>query len=183
VLPVLALIKNQVREEKMNTTTQWSPSNDASRIMYRFLEYTTGQFMTRAVATVTRKVTMRELEGLFRKHDYNSFPVVEEGKILGIVTKFDFLKTFAFTTDQMIPHYDELMRRSVADVMSQAVVYVEPASPLTRVLQLMVEHRTRSIPVLSSERQLVGIISREDVMGALQDATTAQDSLRGARLR
>lgn len=157
----------------MNTTTQRSPRNDASRIMYRFLECTTGQFMTRTVATVTRTVTMRELEGLFLKHDYNSFPVVEEGKMLGIVTKFDFLKTFAFTTDQMIPHYDELMRRSVADFMSEAVVYVDPASPLTRVLQLMVEHRTRSIPVLSSQRQLVGIISREDVMGALQYATAA----------
>ena len=48
--------------------------------------------------------------------DFNGFPVVEEGKMLGIVTKFDFLRTFAFTAGQMIPHYDELMRRTVADV-------------------------------------------------------------------
>ena len=68
------------------------------------------------------------------KHDFNSFPVVEEGKMLGIVTKFDFLRTFAFTTAQMVPHYDELMRRPVGEMMTEAVGRVEPATPLTRVL-------------------------------------------------
>ena len=52
--------------------------------------------MTRAVTTVTRQTTMHELEALFEKHDFNSFPVVEGGKMLGIVTKFDFLRAFAF---------------------------------------------------------------------------------------
>jgi CBS-domain-containing membrane protein len=65
--------------------------------MYRFLEGTADQYMTRAVTTVTRQTTMRELEALFEKHDFNSFPVVEYGKMLGIVTKFDFLRAFAFT--------------------------------------------------------------------------------------
>ena len=62
---------------------------------------------------------------------------VEAGKMLGIVTKFDFLHAFAFTTRQIVPHFDELMRRTVADVMTEAVVHVELAAPLTRVLQLM----------------------------------------------
>jgi CBS domain-containing protein len=157
----------------MSTTsaTQRSSSNDADRDMYRFLECSAAKYMTRTVTTVNRNLTIRELEGLFRKHDYNSFPVVEEGAILGIVTKFDFLKAFVFTTGQIVPHYDELMRRSVTEVMSQAVVHIEPATPLTRVLQLMVDHRTRSIPVVSSDQQLIGIISREDVMRALQEAT------------
>jgi CBS domain-containing protein len=79
--------------------------------MYRFLEAIADQYMTRAVTTVTRQTTMRELGALFEKHDFNSFPVVEEGRMLGIVTKFDFLRAFAFTTGQMVPHYDELMRR------------------------------------------------------------------------
>jgi CBS-domain-containing membrane protein len=47
--------------------------------------------MTHAVTTVTRRTTMRELETLFEQRDFNSFPVVEEGKMLEIVTKFDFL--------------------------------------------------------------------------------------------
>jgi CBS domain-containing protein len=138
--------------------------------MYRFLECTVSQYMTRSVKTVTSQVTMRELEALFEEHDFNAFPVVEKGKMLGIVTKFDFLRAFAFTTGQMVPHYDELMNRVVAEVMTEAVVHVEPTAPLTRVLQLMVNLKTRSFPVMGSDGQLVGIISREDVMRALGDA-------------
>ena len=83
--------------------------------MYRFLECTASQYMTPAVEIVTRQVTMLELETLFEKHDFNAFPVVEAGKMLGIVTKLDFLRAFAFTTSQIVPHFDELMRRTVAD--------------------------------------------------------------------
>ncbi len=74
------------------------------QIMYRFLEGTADQYMTRVVTTVTRQTTMHELGALFQERDFNSFPVMEEGKMLGIVTKFDF-RTFAFTTGQMVPHY------------------------------------------------------------------------------
>lgn len=139
--------------------------------MHRFLEGTADQFMTRPVTTVTRKTTMRELEALFDKHDFNSFPVVEDGKMLGIVTKFDFLRTFVFTTGQMVPRYEELMRRPVAEMMTEAVVHVEPTAPLTRVLQLMVDLKSRSLPVIASNRELVGMISREDVIRALKEAT------------
>jgi CBS domain-containing protein len=140
------------------------PTSDGG--IYRFLQCTTGQYMTRSVTSVTRDVTMRELELLFERHDFNSFPVLDGGKMVGIVTKFDFLKAFAFTTGQMVPRYDELMRRTVADAMSEAVVHVEPTTSLTRVLQLMVSRMTRSLPVMSPEGQLVAMISREDVMRA-----------------
>jgi CBS domain-containing protein len=139
--------------------------------MYRFLECTTSQYMTRTVTTVTRRLTMRELEALFEKHDFNSFPVEEDGVMLGIVTKFDFLRTFALTTGQMVPHYDELMKRPVAEIMTEAVVHVEPEVSLTRVLQLMVNLKARSFPVLSPKHRLVGMISREDIMRALREAT------------
>ena len=143
----------------------------AGEIMYRFLKKTADQYMTRAVRSVTRQTTMRELEELFEKHDFNSFPVVEGGNMLGIVTKFDFLRAFAFTTGQMVPHYDELMRRPVAEVMTEAVVHVELAAPLTRVLQLMVSLKSRSFPVIGPDHQLVGMISREEVIRALKEAT------------
>jgi len=102
--------------------------------------------MTSTVQTVTRKVTLRDLEALCEKHDFNAFPVMEAGKMLGIVTKFDFLQAFAFTTSQIVPHFDELMRRTVADIMTEAVVHVEPAAPLTRVLQLMVGTQEPQLP-------------------------------------
>jgi CBS domain-containing protein len=175
LLPVLALTAAQDRKmiSPCDNRTAAKRGNERGGLMYRFLQCTAGQYMTRDVTTVTRDVTLRDLEALFEKHDFNSFPVVEEGKMLGIVTKFDFLRAFAFTTGQMVPHYDELMKRPVAEVMTEAVVHVEPTTPLTRVLQLMVSLKARSFPVIGAERQLelVGIISREDVMRALREAT------------
>jgi CBS-domain-containing membrane protein len=143
----------------------------ATGAMYRFLECTVAQYMTRDVKTVTREVTLRELEKLFERHDFNAFPVWEDGAILGLVTKFDFLRAFAFTTDQLVPHYDELMQRRVGEMMSRRVVHVEPAAPLTRALQMMVDIRARSMPVVGSDGKLEGMISREDVMRALREAT------------
>ena len=140
--------------------------------MYRFLECTVSQYMTRSVKTVTRRITLRELEALFEQHDFNAFPIVEERKMVGIITKFDFLRAFIFTTGQMVPHYDDFMNHLVEEVMTKAVVHVEPTAPLTRVLQLMVNLKARSFPVVDANRQLVGIISREDIMRALREATT-----------
>ena len=143
--------------------------------MYRFLECTVGKYMTSSVATVTRRMTLRELEALFEQHDFNSFPVVEDGTMLGIVTKFDFLGAFTFTTGEIIPPYDELMNRPVGEIMTEAVWHVDPTAPLTRVLEQMVSLRTRSFPVVDAEGRLIGIISREDLMRALKEAT--QESL------
>ena len=148
-------------------------STAAGGAMYGFLACTARQYMTRTVTTVARQTTMRELGALFEKHDFNTFPVVEDGKMLGIVSKFDFLRAFAFTSSQVVPHYDELMGRPVADVMTEAVVHVDPTLPLTRVLQLMVSLKTRSFPVMNADHQLEGMISREDVMRALKKTTQA----------
>ena len=135
--------------------------------MYRFLEETVGNYMTRDVKTVGRAVTMRELGEMFEQDDFNSYPVEENGEVIGIVTKFDILKNFAFTPNQILLRYGDLMSRTVADVMTSEFIYVRPDTRLTRVLQLMVEHRVRSIPVTGGENLLVGIIAREDLLKAL----------------
>ena len=129
--------------------------------------------MTRTVKTVTRDTTLRELKKAFDDADFNGFPVRENGDVVGLVTKFDFLKCFAFNPSRMVPGYDHLLSRTVADVMTPEFIYVDPATKLTRVLQLMVDHRMKSIPVLDAGQRLVGIIAREDVMRALA-ASTAQ---------
>ena len=139
--------------------------------MFRFLESTAAQYMTPKVKTVTRHCTIGELETLFAQHDFDAYPVVDNGHMLGIVTKFDFLRAFAFTTGQLMPSYDALMKHTVGDVMTEGIIHVEPATPLTRVLQMMVTDRIRSFPVLGPERQLLGMISRGDVMRALKEAT------------
>jgi len=123
--------------------------------------------MTRAVKTVTRDLTVRDLGAMFERDDFNTYPVLEDGQVVGIVTKFDLLKCFAFKPSQMVPRYSELMNRTVADIMISDFIYVRSDTKLTRVLQLMVEHRLRSIPVIDSGHRLAGVIAREDVVRAL----------------
>lgn len=136
--------------------------------MYRFLEQTVDGYMTRNVKTVQRGLDLFRLSEMFETDDFNSYPVEDDGQVVGIVTKFDILKCFAFTPSQMLPRYDDLMSRKIGDVMTPEFIYVSPDTRLTRVLQIMVEHRIRSIIVLGSTQQLVGIIAREDVIAALK---------------
>lgn len=129
--------------------------------------------MTHEVKTVTRERSVRDVNDMFQRDDFNSYPVVEEhGKVIGIVTKFDLLRCFAFTPTQMLPRYADLMNRTVADVMTSEFIHVRPDTRLTRVLQLMVQHRIRSIPVTEADDGLAGIISREDVLKALAATAT-----------
>ena len=60
----------------------------SSGAMYGFLACTVGQFMTPTVITVEPQTTIRQLGALFEKHDFNSFPVMEDRKVLGLVTKW-----------------------------------------------------------------------------------------------
>lgn len=135
--------------------------------MHRFLEASTGDYMTRTVKTVGRDTTMRELQRMFVAVDFNAFPVRQDEDIVGLVTKFDYLKCFAFTPGRMVPSYDDLLSRRVAEVMTPEFIYVDAATKLTRVLQLMVDHRVKSIPVLDVRQRLAGIIAREDIMRAV----------------
>jgi CBS-domain-containing membrane protein len=142
--------------------------------LYTFIEQTVADHMTRDVKTVTRSVSLRELGDLFEKDDFNAYPVEEGSQMVGLVSKFDYLACFIFTPAHMIPRYDELMKRTVADVMTSDFIYVGGDTKLTRVLQLMVDHRLRSMPVIDGDQRLVGVISREDVMRALQRCVYAQ---------
>ena len=137
--------------------------------MYGFLEETAGHYMTRTVSTVARTLSLRELGDMIKRDDFNTYPVVEDGEVVGVVTKFDMLKCFALAPSQMVPRYGDLMKRTVGDVMVSDFIYVRPDTRLTRVLQLMVEYRIRSIPVIDGT-SLAGIIAREDVLKALAAA-------------
>jgi CBS domain-containing protein len=137
--------------------------------LYKFLEKTVAGYMTQAVKTVTREHTVRDLSEMFERDDFNAYPVEDDGQVVGIVTKFDLLKCFVFTPSQMIPPYEHLMNRTVGDVMTSEFIYVRTDTKLTRVLQLMIDHRIRSVPAIDSDHRLVGIIARRDVLRALAD--------------
>ncbi len=105
--------------------------------------------------------------------DLSSCPVEDDGRLVGIVSKFDILKCFAFSPSQMVARCQGMVRRAVSDVMTSEFIYVGVDTGLTHVLQIMVEHRIRSIIVLDGAQKLVGIIARADVIAALK--ATARD--------
>ena len=143
--------------------------------MYKFLEQTVAGSMTRNVKAVSRGLTLRELEDLFEREDFNAYPVEEDTQIVGLVSKFDFLSCFIFTPAHMMPRYEDLMKRTVGDVMTPDFIYVRGETRLTRVLQLMVEHRIRSMPVMEGDQRLVGMIAREDIMRTLRRCAGEKD--------
>ena len=142
--------------------------------MYEFLDYQVADAMTYRPLTVSPGTPLAEVEALFERHDFNSLPVVSrDGILLGVVTKLDFLKAFAFTPQEMVPHYDEIMRRPVESVMTGNPVTIPPHMVLTRLLQLMVDARYRSVPVTIGAL-LIGIVARQDVARALRRAAAGE---------
>jgi CBS-domain-containing membrane protein len=168
LLAAVALIELDF-DQRRSSGSWWNRQFQTRAVtLYTFLEQIVADHMTRDVSTVRRTVTLRQLGDLFEKDDFNAYPVEEGSQVVGLVSKFDFLACFVFTTAHMIPRYDDLMKRTVADVMTSDFIYVGAETKLTRVLQLMVDHRLRSMPVIDSDQRLAGMISREDVMRALQ---------------
>ncbi len=132
--------------------------------------------MTVDPIAISPKAKLREAEELFETHDFNGVPVVDSQRnLLGMLTKFDLLKAFRFDSHTLVPHYDDIMEQIVETVMTREPVTVAPQLPLSRLLQKLVEMRTKSLPVVENEHRLVGIISRQDVLKALRRATTKRE--------
>ncbi|WJR78203.1 CBS domain-containing protein [Bradyrhizobium sp. NP1] len=143
--------------------------------MYEFLHETVAENMTRAVRCVAPELAVGDLYRLFAVDDFDAYPVARDDRLVGMVSKLDALKVFAFTKDRILPHYDVGMGTTVDEIMSADVVAVSPDTNLQRVLQLMVEHRVKSLPVIDQWRNLIGIIAREDVMRAMARCIGRQD--------
>ncbi len=144
--------------------------------MYEFLQYRVKDAMTSTPMTVAPGTPLRALEEIFSTYDFNGVPMVDaQGKLLGMITKYDLLKAFIFSPESMTPHYDEIMERPAESVMTRAPETVTPELPLSRVLEKLVEFHIKSFPVMNGEK-LAGIISREDVFAALRRATTPSPS-------
>ena len=133
--------------------------------MYEFLQETVANNMTTAVRSITPETTVGDLYRFFAADDFDAYPVVQDGII---VSKLDALEVFAFTEDQILPHYADGMGAQVNKIMSSDVVAVDPDTKLQRVLQMLAKHRVKGLPVIDQRRNLVGIIAREDVMRAMK---------------
>lgn len=152
--------------------------------MYEFLAWRADDVMTRAVDRIGPEARIAEAEDRFDARDFDALPVVAaDGSLVGIVSKLDVLRAYVFSSETIVPHYDEIRARPVRTIMTLQPLTIPPTQPLTRVLELLAATRVKSLPVVEDGR-LVGIVAREDVLRALRSAAAGESPPRvGARSR
>lgn len=141
---------------------------------YDFVFYRVSDVMTARPITVAPSAPLSEAAAIFDSHEFNGLPVVEGERLVGFFTKLDLLTAFLFTPDSLVPHYDEIMSQPVERFMTRTPLVTEPDTPLTRVLQQIIDTRCKSFPVLDGER-MAGIVAREDLLHALRCAVRGDD--------
>lgn len=122
--------------------------------------------MTKEVVTVTPETDLRTLKEMFEKYDFNSFPVVDDGNMVGIVSKLDLLKAFSPGLNVSLGRALKLYSKYASDIMHTATIYVTTEDDVSRAADYMVEFKLRSMPVLE-KGQLKGMISRQDIIRCL----------------
>ncbi|MFB3143128.1 MAG: CBS domain-containing protein [Candidatus Methylomirabilales bacterium] len=113
---------------------------------------------------------------LLRQHQIRHLPVVEEGKLVGIVTDRDIRLVFpsALTSGrrEQDPH-DALEKIAVREIMTGQVVTVAPEASIANVARLLLERRIGGLPVVQGSR-LVGIITKTDILAAFVDVVEGE---------
>jgi CBS domain-containing protein len=111
--------------------------------------------MTANPRTATPAQSLAEAAQIMQSEDVGSVPVVEDGRLVGVLTDRDIaIRAVAEGVD--------VQTLNVGDVASREPVTVEPGQDLDEALALMARHQVRRLPVVD-DGQLVGILAQADV--------------------
>jgi CBS domain-containing protein len=156
--------------------------------------------MTSPVVTVTPETSVREIAALLLELHISAVPVLEGGRLAGMVSEADLLHRHEIGTDRLPAgrwwprflsadrspwDYVRSHARKASDIMTRDVVCAAEDTPLSEVANLFERHGIRRVPVMRGER-LVGIVSRADLVRALAvkpDASAAPADDEGIRRR
>ena len=119
--------------------------------------------MTKEVVTVKPETDIKQLKEMFEKYDFNSFPVLDGQKLVGMVSKLDLLKAFALGMNVSVGRFLMLYSKTAADIMHTANIFISPEDDLSTAADFMVEFNMRSIPVVE-RGALKGMVSRQDII-------------------
>jgi CBS domain-containing protein len=117
------------------------------------------EIMTTATRCCSRDTNLAAAAALMLDGDCGILPVVDEGRLVGVVTDRDLYIALA-TRDK------RASEMTVGDVAQGPVVTCGPDDDLHVVLDLMRRHRVRRIPVAGFGEALLGIISINDIVVA-----------------
>lgn len=133
-------------------------------------------WMTRNLVTLSPEARVAEALTLCRKRRIRHIPILEEGRLVGIVSDRDLRDASPALGDP--ERARTLQEIRVADVMTREVITVDPQDSIENAAQQMYELKIESLPVVSegavadgewavAEEMVLGIVTSSDVMRAL----------------
>ncbi len=130
--------------------------------------------MQRDVLTVTPGTTLPEALGLSQKRGIRHLPVMDGKTLVGIVSDRDLKRAMASSATSLERHeLTYLLEKLTLDqIMTRAVVTVEPTLPVEEAARLMMTEKISALPVTEQGR-LVGIVTETDVLHLFLEAMGA----------
>lgn len=139
--------------------------------------------MTTRVMSVRPDASVDQAIRIMLQGHFSALPVVDkEGSLVGIVSEADLLSRHELGTERVRPRwlqlfvspgrlageYTQACGRKVEDVMTRDVVTAQQESTLKELVGLMNRHHVKQVPIVHG--RLIGIVSRADLLRALQRA-------------
>jgi len=126
------------------------------------------QWMTKSVMTLKPQDSLQHAHDRLRKYRINQFPVVRDGRLVGIITDRDVRDAYPSSlrhirADDVAEFAEE---RTVEQIMTHEVVSISPHATLREAALRLRQSRLGALPVMD-EGKLVGIITRSDLLDAV----------------
>jgi len=135
-----------------------------------------GERMSHPVITVSPDVSIHDALNLMTKERINRLPVIQKGKLIGIVSDKDLLNASpSDATTLSVWEVNYLLSKiTVKDVMSKEVQTVDEDCPIEEAARLMADTDIAGLPVMR-EGDVVGMITENDLFKILLELTGARD--------
>lgn len=114
------------------------------------------EVMNKDVVTCHPSEKLTVIINKFELFHIAGMPVLEKGRLVGIVCQTDILRVAKSGSIQDVV---------VQDVMTKDVISVSPTDSAVQVARLMIEKKINRIPVVEAEK-VVGIVTRGDLIRA-----------------
>lgn len=135
-------------------------------ITYTLPDLKVEEIMAKELITIEKDAALQDLIELFKKYHFHGFPVLHEGKLAGVVTKIDLLKTFSRGVFSR-GGWSKIFATYVKDIMTLNPKSVDPETHTIEALDMMLNNDIRFLPVIEGDT-LVGIVSYTDIAKHVQ---------------
>ncbi len=122
-------------------------------------------WMTRDVITLTPDTSLYEAHRLMTEKRIRRLPVVDRGKLVGIVTLGDVrsAEPSAASTLSVWEMNNLLAKLKVSEIMTREPTTISQEATISTVAEIMLEKKFSGLPVVDEEGKLVGIITESDI--------------------